>query len=158
MTSDDSTASSISGAFQTCKKFQVLRPPGQDSGWSPWSAELRSWAYEGHCNNTMLSGSKFRATGGRISSARSPVPLQIPRVASHGSDSVETEDPEAKYKRYGPWSGQSFKLPSFWSESPRVRVRTNDSRARDDLLEIAMLNERLSGELEVRMEFHRSHG
>jgi hypothetical protein len=40
------------------------------------------------------------------------------------------DDPEAKYRRYGPWFGKNFVLPisSIFEGVPRVRVRTNDSR------------------------------
>ena len=129
----------------------------------------------------MILSSKLRIVrpvrcSGRLNSKR--LILKAKTTDSIGID----DDPEAKYRRYGPWFGKNFVLPisSIFEGVPRVRVRTNDSRratqyllelpwqastwcfvpltrslprrrARDDLLEIAMLNERLSGELEVRI-------
>jgi chlorophyllide a oxygenase len=54
-------------------------------------------------------------------------------------------DPEAVLRRYGSWFGRVFKLPAWLDEAPRVRVRTIARRQMDDLVELAVLNERLSG-------------
>ncbi|KAG2493055.1 hypothetical protein HYH03_008718 [Edaphochlamys debaryana] len=63
--------------------------------------------------------------------------------------SIPKEDPEAKYSRYGKHFGGLHKLNLDWLDNvPRVRVRTNDSRQLDELLELAVLNERLSGRLQ----------
>ncbi len=56
-------------------------------------------------------------------------------------------DPEAKLRSYGAWFGKTFKLPSWIDEAPRVRVRTISQRAKDDLVELAVLNARLNGEV-----------
>jgi chlorophyllide a oxygenase len=56
-------------------------------------------------------------------------------------------DPEAKLRTYGPFFGKIFKLPSWLDEAPRVRVRTISQRAKDDLVELAVLNERLHGDV-----------
>ncbi|GLC43434.1 hypothetical protein PLESTB_001556900 [Pleodorina starrii] len=59
------------------------------------------------------------------------------------------EDPEAKFRRYGKHFGGIHKLNLDWLEAvPRVRVRTKDTRQLDELLELAVLNERLAGRLE----------
>ncbi|GFR39736.1 hypothetical protein Agub_g218 [Astrephomene gubernaculifera] len=63
--------------------------------------------------------------------------------------SLPFEDPEAKFRRYGKYFGGIHKLNFDWLDSvPRVRVRTKDSRQLDELLELAVLNERLAGRLE----------
>jgi chlorophyllide a oxygenase len=63
--------------------------------------------------------------------------------------SINFEDPEARFRRYGKHFGGLHKLNLDWLESvPRVRVRTKDSRQLDELLELAVLNERLAGRLE----------
>ncbi|KAF8065639.1 hypothetical protein HT031_003240 [Scenedesmus sp. PABB004] len=54
-------------------------------------------------------------------------------------------DPEASLRSYGRLFGQVFKLPAWIDEAPRVRVRTIARRQMDDLVELAVLNERLSG-------------
>eukprot|EP00879_Flechtneria_rotunda_P025738 GHRR01027377.1.p1 GENE.GHRR01027377.1~~GHRR01027377.1.p1 ORF type:complete len:158 (+),score=23.48 GHRR01027377.1:233-706(+) len=59
-----------------------------------------------------------------------------------------TRDPEASLRQYGQWFGKVFKLPSWIAEAPRVRVRTIARRQMDDLVELAVLNERLSGNSE----------
>lgn len=56
-------------------------------------------------------------------------------------------DPEAKLRRYGAFFGKTFKLPAWLDEVPRVRVRTIAQRQKDDLVELAVLNERLHGEI-----------
>jgi chlorophyllide a oxygenase len=57
-------------------------------------------------------------------------------------------DPEAPLRRYGSFFGKNFQLPSWLDEAPRVRVRTIAQRQVNDLVELAVLNERLSGETE----------
>ncbi|GIL55475.1 hypothetical protein Vafri_11035 [Volvox africanus] len=65
------------------------------------------------------------------------------------TQSIAFEDPEAKFRRYGKDFGGIHKLNLDWLEAvPRVRIRTKDSRQLDELLELAVLNERLAGRLE----------
>lgn len=69
------------------------------------------------------------------------------RDSASSSDIAEAlpHDPEAPLRRYGKWFGKVFKLPAWIDEAPRVRVRTIAKRQMDDLVELAVLNERLSG-------------
>ncbi|KAL4420817.1 hypothetical protein ABPG75_010473 [Micractinium tetrahymenae] len=55
------------------------------------------------------------------------------------------KDPEAKFRRYGKHFGQGYFLADLVDSVPRVRVRTSQDRARDQLADLAVLNERLSG-------------
>eukprot|EP00882_Tetradesmus_deserticola_P007746 GHRQ01008156.1.p1 GENE.GHRQ01008156.1~~GHRQ01008156.1.p1 ORF type:complete len:168 (+),score=21.55 GHRQ01008156.1:225-728(+) len=64
---------------------------------------------------------------------------------SSGIAEALPQDPEAPLRRYGKWFGKVFKLPAWIDEAPRVRVRTIAKRQMDDLVELAVLNERLSG-------------
>jgi chlorophyllide a oxygenase len=59
---------------------------------------------------------------------------------------VLLRDPEARLRSYGAFFGKTFKLPAWLDEVPRVRVRTISQRAQDDLVDLVVLNERLSGE------------
>lgn len=60
---------------------------------------------------------------------------------------VLLRDPEARLRSYGAFFGKTFKLPAWLDEVPRVRVRTISQRAQDDLVDLVVLNERLSGEI-----------
>lgn len=78
-----------------------------------------------------------------------------PQQNSHATNSTGSEqpinfaDPEEKFRRYGKHFGGIHKLNLDWLDAvPRVRVRTSDSRKFDELLELAVLNERLAGHLE----------
>lgn len=63
--------------------------------------------------------------------------------------SCELTDPEAKFRRYGKHFGGGYKLTADWlKDVPRVRVRTSTARQQDELLELAVLNERLAGKIE----------
>ncbi|KXZ55126.1 hypothetical protein GPECTOR_3g278 [Gonium pectorale] len=69
--------------------------------------------------------------------------------ATEQQPTLNIEDPEQKFRRYGKHFGGIHKLNLDWLEAvPRVRVRTKDSRQLDELLELAVLNERLAGRLE----------
>jgi hypothetical protein len=57
-------------------------------------------------------------------------------------------DPEAKFRRFGRHFGGRFWLSDLMDSAPRVRVRTSASRQRSELLELAVLNERLAGKVE----------
>lgn len=57
-------------------------------------------------------------------------------------------DPEAKFNRYGKHFNGRFWLSDLVDSAPRVRVRTTASRQRSELLELAVLNERLAGNVE----------
>ena len=57
-------------------------------------------------------------------------------------------DPEARFGRFGRHFGGRFWLSDLVESAPRVRVRTSASRARAELLELAVLNERLAGTTE----------
>ncbi|GBG00595.1 chlorophyllide a oxygenase [Raphidocelis subcapitata] len=63
-------------------------------------------------------------------------------------DAQLTRDPEAKFRRFGRHFGGRFWLSDLVSSAPRVRVRTSASRQRSELLELAVLNERLAGVVE----------
>lgn len=59
-------------------------------------------------------------------------------------------DPEAMFRRYGPKFGSNYKIdgPFDWIKSaPRIRHRTSEDRKLEELLEVAVLNARLSGEM-----------
>ena len=61
---------------------------------------------------------------------------------------INYEDPQARFQRYGKNFG-GHKLSMDWLESvPRVRVRSTGTRQLDELVELAVLNERLAGHLE----------
>lgn len=73
-------------------------------------------------------------------------PRASKQPSSGGSEDVQLEsDPEASLRQYGKWFGKAFKLPAWIDEAPRVRVRTIAKRQMDDLVELAVLNERLTG-------------
>lgn len=89
---------------------------------------------------------------------RVPSPLPFQRCSSRrrgrvvlasnsGDDGTALpRDPDAPLRHYGKWFGKVFKLPAWIDEAPRVRVRTIAKRQMDDLVELAVVNERLSGE------------
>ena len=63
--------------------------------------------------------------------------------------SCDLPDPEAKFRRFGRFFGGGYKLTADWLQDvPRVRVRTSTQRQHDELLELAVLNERLAGNVE----------
>ncbi|GLI60511.1 hypothetical protein VaNZ11_002675 [Volvox africanus] len=83
--------------------------------------------------------------------AHASAPQQPPAdsIKQQATPSIAYEDPEAKFRRYGKNFGGIHKLNLDWLEAvPRVRIRTKDSRQLDELLELAVLNERLAGRLE----------
>lgn len=68
-------------------------------------------------------------------------------ASNNGDDGTALpKDPDAPLRQYGKWFGKVFKLPAWIDEAPRVRVRTIAKRQMDDLVELAVVNERLSGE------------
>lgn len=99
---------------------------------------------------------------------QSPLPSALPAVPPRGlcrrgarkcqasgdgidqSTGLDFPDPEAKYRRYGKHFGGRFKLDmqEWVRAAPRVRVRTTAQRQVEDLLELAVVNERLAGRLE----------
>ncbi|PNH08700.1 Chlorophyllide a oxygenase, chloroplastic, partial [Tetrabaena socialis] len=112
-----------------------------------------------HGVNTRCNGSAARGISRcPRASLRPQAALQQQPTGSSSSKAQEqgakelrlTQDPEAKYRRYGKHFGgiKTLNLESFWEAVPRVRVRTQDSRQLDELVELAVLNERLSGRLE----------
>jgi hypothetical protein len=67
-------------------------------------------------------------------------------VCDISSPDCDFPDPEAKFRRYGKLFGGGYKLSAEWlKDVPRVRVRRTEERAKDELLELAVLNERLAG-------------
>jgi hypothetical protein len=63
--------------------------------------------------------------------------------------SCDFPDPEAKFRRFGRNFGGGYRLSADWLQDvPRVRVRRSEERAKDELLELAVLNERLAGNME----------
>ena len=108
--------------------------------------------------------------GGRatLSQRRSAAgPVGRPGVAVAASrDEVplsHMRDPEEKFYRYGPsFGGRKAIGEGWWSDAPRVRVRDSKSRVLDEFLELAVVNERLAGNLEPwearqRLEYLRMH-
>mmetsp|Transcript_7065 Transcript_7065/g.12060 ORF Transcript_7065/g.12060 Transcript_7065/m.12060 type:complete len:654 (-) Transcript_7065:1149-3110(-) len=68
-------------------------------------------------------------------------------TASPQELALTTEDPEKIYRTIGPKFGQRYKLEdsATWvSEAPRVKVHSVEDRKLDELLELAVLNERLN--------------
>lgn len=86
--------------------------------------------------------SRPTAAGGRRQCVRSKRNI---RVTAGQDEHALTKDPEAPLRQYGRWFGKVFQLPAWIDEAPRVRVRTIARRQMDDLVELAVLNERLSG-------------
>lgn len=87
--------------------------------------------------------------------ARCLPPQGTPSPSPLSSLDVEptASDPEAKFRRYGQhFGGAGFKVleaGQAWMNSvPMVRVRTAENRKMEELLELAVLNERLSGSLQ----------
>lgn len=72
---------------------------------------------------------------------------QQEQPSSTAEQPVLLRDPEARLRSYGAFFGKTFKLPAWLDEVPRVRVRTISQRAQDDLVDLVVLNERLSGEI-----------
>ena len=64
------------------------------------------------------------------------------------STSIDYPDPESRYKRYGKFFGGGYKWTNLLQDVPRVRVRTSETRRMNELLDLAVLNERLAGRLE----------
>lgn len=82
----------------------------------------------------VLPGNRRKCTSKRLTHA-----------AASNDEQALSKDPEAPLRQYGKWFGKVFQLPSWIDEAPRVRVRTIARRQMDDLVELAVLNERLSG-------------
>lgn len=74
--------------------------------------------------------------------ARASEPAQDPQTPS---DLVSEVDPDARLRRFGKDFGKVFKIETWLDSAPRVRVRTAAQRQKDELLELAVLNERLAG-------------
>lgn len=83
-------------------------------------------------------------------------PLRLGRTAKcrciHGtpdreSAAVLTEDPEAKFRRYGAHFGAKYSidLGQLVGNAPRVRRRNASDRQQNLLAELTVLNERLAG-------------
>lgn len=68
-------------------------------------------------------------------------------VSDVSEPSCSFTDPEAKLRRYGRHFGQNFKInmEEWMDAAPRVRVRKAAQRPVNDILELAVLNERLAG-------------
>ncbi|KAJ9510620.1 hypothetical protein QJQ45_027502 [Haematococcus lacustris] len=69
-------------------------------------------------------------------------------IRDAGSQGV-SGDPEQKFRQYGPSFGKKYSLPpaAWLQQAPRVRMRSVEDRKLDDLLELVVLNERISGRL-----------
>ncbi|KAL6760398.1 chloroplast chlorophyllide a oxygenase precursor [Haematococcus lacustris] len=69
-------------------------------------------------------------------------------IRDAGSQGV-SGDPEQKFRHYGPSFGKKYSLPpaAWLQQAPRVRMRSVEDRKLDDLLELVVLNERISGRL-----------
>lgn len=73
-------------------------------------------------------------------------PLQSSNSQASPEDLNNIPDPEAKFRRYGKHFGGGYKLEKDWlQDAPQVRFRDSRQRQRDELLELAVLNERLAG-------------
>lgn len=108
-----------------------------------------------HCTAPSTSAPACAGSQNRLSYSLTRCPSRsCSRLYASSSEESSSEqqppllrDPEARLRRYGAWFGKTFKLPSWLDEAPRVRVRTISQRAKDDLVELAVLNERLSGDV-----------
>ncbi|EFJ44919.1 chlorophyll a oxygenase [Volvox carteri f. nagariensis] len=109
----------------------------------PAQRQCRTSACQGRgiiSKRTIRADFKVHASVSQQPSSDKPEQQAVPSIV---------EDPEAKFRRYGKHFGGIHKLNLDWLEAvPRVRVRTKDSRQLDELLELAVLNERLAGRLE----------
>jgi chlorophyllide a oxygenase len=74
------------------------------------------------------------------------------RTSSNKSDELSiSEDPEAQLRRYGKdfgRGGYTFDTTKWFGSVPRVKARTCKQRNMEELVELAVLNERLAGELQ----------
>lgn len=83
---------------------------------------------------------------GSVPHRRSLAVLAVIRDAEPGPEPLKI-DPDEPLRRYGRLYGKTYTLESrmAWiEEAPRVRVRSVEDRKLDELLELAVLNERLS--------------
>lgn len=78
----------------------------------------------------------------------SVLPVQAVIRDAQSSGEPLRVDPDEPLRRYGSLFGKSYTIesPMSWiEEAPRVRVRSVEDRKLDELLELAVVNERLSG-------------
>ncbi len=69
-------------------------------------------------------------------------------AASNAAPCIDYPDPQAKFFRYGKFFGGGYKLDADWlKDVPQVRVRNSESRKMEEILELAVLNERLAGSM-----------
>lgn len=67
-------------------------------------------------------------------------------AAEQPAPAIDYPDPQAKFFRYGRFFGGGYKLDADWlKDVPQVRVRNSETRKMDEMLELAVLNERLAG-------------
>jgi nitrite reductase/ring-hydroxylating ferredoxin subunit len=97
----------------------------------------------GACRAAPRPGGEGAAAAGADGGAAAPQPQ--PDAAQQQPLKA---DPEAKFRRFGRHFGGRFWLSDLVDSAPRVRVRTSASRQRSELLELAVLNERLAGVVE----------
>ena len=90
------------------------------------------------------SGSTVDVSSGDLQTVTTPT--------STGSitEAFPSGDPEAKFKRYGKWFGGGYRWHADWLQDvPRVRVRTSETRKMNEMLDLAVLNERLAGRMDA---------
>ncbi|GIL85233.1 hypothetical protein Vretimale_10723 [Volvox reticuliferus] len=110
------------------------------------AARYRSGVLSKH--GTAVTGKKAIRT---VVKVHASAPQQPPdtNFEQQATPSVAFEDPEAKFRRYGKDFGGIHELNLDWLGAvPRVRNRTKDPRQLDELLELAVLNERLADRME----------
>jgi chlorophyllide a oxygenase len=107
--------------------------------------------------NSLLNKPKCRGAEPATPTSSNPSFTRHKCRALHDSDGSSTgnsphidyKDPDAKFKHYGNFFGGGYKWTSEWlKDVPRVRVRTAESRKMNEMLDLAVLNERLAGNLE----------
>ena len=88
-----------------------------------------------------------------------PLGLKV-QAASQPKSGDLTEDPEKPFRRYGSKFGAKYSLsqPMQWlADAPRVRFRSAEDRKLDELVELTVVNERISGkpahEVRRRLEY-----
>lgn len=108
-----------------------------------------------HTTSKLPTARWQRASGPLPSAQGRPQRLAVSPVIKdaghqHTDSNLPLEDPEKPFRQFGPKFGGRYTLsnPMRWlNEAPRVRVRSPEDRKLEELLEVAVLNERLSGGL-----------
>ncbi|KFM28134.1 Chlorophyllide a oxygenase, chloroplastic [Auxenochlorella protothecoides] len=86
-----------------------------------------------------VTWSPRRSTPGRLPGGPNRTRIYVASSAEH----EQFQDPENQLRRYGARYGKPYLLQSIVDTAPRVRVRKARDRARDQLADLAVMNERL---------------